>query len=135
MTFRRPWFRNRVASCSAALAVIACGIPGCSETIVEGPMPQVQFRVTSNIGPCSETLSIRFTIDGAVVGEEDFSINRSPSRTESSLFTVTPRSHVLGAQITRWGSATLQNDSTWADTTVNLTYGQRLVRSIDLYCS
>jgi hypothetical protein len=95
----------------------------------------VQFKVTSLIGPCSATVSIRFTSDGALLGEEEFNMNLAPRREESSRFAVRPGRHVLGAQITRWAGAITTNGFAWPDTTVDLAANQLLVRTIDLYCS
>jgi hypothetical protein len=107
----------------------------CESTSGVQPPPRVQFRLTSNVGPCSSDISIRFTSDGALLGEEDFRINYAPNRTESSLFQAPVGTQTLRAQITRWGTQTTTTGYTWPDTTVTLERGQTLVREIDLYCS
>jgi hypothetical protein len=95
----------------------------------------VQFKLTSNIGPCSSVITVRMTLDGAPIGEEEFRIGMAPNRTESSTFTAPTGTHTLGARITSWGGTPTANGFAWPDTTVTLSTGQHLVRSIDLYCS
>lgn len=95
----------------------------------------VQFKLTSNVGPCSSVLSIRFLLDGAPLGEEEFRINLAPNRTESSAFAAPTGTHTLGARITRFGGTAVANGFTWPDTTVTLSAGAHILRAIDLYCS
>lgn len=118
-----------MAGLLTALLAVACDASAPDER------PRVQFRVTNDVGPCSSDISIRFTSDGVILGEESFRIHLAPDRTESSQFRVPIGAHTLGAQITRWGNMTTSNGFAWPDTTVHLTANQLVVRAIDLYCS
>ena len=111
----------------AAPALASLVVAACEPTGV--PLaPRVQFRVTDTVGPCSTSLSIRFTLDGAFLAEEPFGLSLPPNRRLSSEFFVAPGTHTLGAQIA-------PNGFSWPDTTVTLAPDQLFVRTIDLYCS
>lgn len=115
------------------IAVLLTAAASCQSSTA--PTTAVQFRITSNVGPCSTAISVRFLLDGAPLGEEAFRINFAPNRSESSVFTAPTGTHTLGARITGWGGNPVANGFAWPDTTVTLSTGQHLVRTIDLYCS
>ena len=83
------------------------------------------------------TLASMILDDGTIhrLGEEEFRIHLAPNRSESSVFPAPAGTHTLSARITGFGGKPTPNGFAWPDTTVTLSAGQHLVRTIDLYCS
>lgn len=127
--------RRLVASAAATVALTVA----CVKDPVSGGLANLQYNVTSAVGPCGASLSVRFDVDGVVLAEEDFLPNAPPPqrRIASSVFQVPVGTHTIGAKLTRWNDAVLVPDSQslWPDTLVTLVANQTFVRTVDLYCS
>jgi hypothetical protein len=122
--------RHLLLPVAAVLAFAAC----TSSTTPTSAF--VQFRATSDRGPCGTTMTIRFLRDDVVLGEHEFRFPPGLHRNETPVFAVPPGTHVLGARVTSWGGNPLNGSGDWwPDTTVTLTRNQRLVHTLDVYCS
>jgi hypothetical protein len=87
--------------------------------------PSVAFKLDAPL--CSSILPMQFLVDNVQVGLDTFRVHLNPEHTASRPFSITPGQHTVGARVV--------NGFVWADTTMSLSDGQAVVRTLPFYCS
>lgn len=119
------------ARCVAACAVTLSALVACRSAELVGTQTVVSFSLDAPL--CSSAIPAQFFIDGRQVGVDTFRIHLAPDHTVSSLFPVSPGTHIVGARVVLNGVA--YNWPDVPDTTVTLHSGAAFVRALPFYCS